>query len=145
MILTYSRSPLITQCAYAPFIPSDSTDDHCRWTSFYIDPTGVCTTISEAFSRDCRGLVFEPPCPDQYVSDNVIVGNLIVRADPTFGGGELNISGTGMVLDGSYKQYSMMLNASTFAVQVRWCHQEIHVLHFDTLFHDLRHHCFFSL
>ena len=28
--------------------------------------------------------------------DNVIVGNLIVRADPTFGGGELNL--TGMVL-----------------------------------------------
>ena len=83
-----------------------------------IFPTGVCTTISEAFSRDCRGLVFEPPCPDQYVADNVIVGNLIVRADPTFGGGELNISGTGMVSDGSYKQYSLMLNASTFAVQV---------------------------
>ena len=25
--------------------------------------------------------------------DNVIVGNLVVRADATFGGGELNVSG----------------------------------------------------
>lgn len=25
--------------------------------------------------------------------ENVIVGNLVIRADPTFGGGELNISG----------------------------------------------------
>lgn len=25
--------------------------------------------------------------------ENIIVGNLIVRADPTFGGGELNVSG----------------------------------------------------
>ena len=106
---------------------------------------GVCTTISEAFSRDCRGLVFEPPCPDQYVADNVIVGNLIVRADPTFGGGELNISGTGMVLDGSYKQYSLMLNASTFAVQVRWCPQERYLLQSDTLFHVLPYHCFLFL
>ena len=94
--------------------------------------SGVCTTISEAFSRDCRGLVFEPPCPDQYVADNVIVGNLIVRADPTFGGGELNISGTGMVLDGSYKQYSLMLNASTFAVQVRWCPWENYLTRYLT-------------
>ena len=26
-------------------------------------------------------------------AENVIVGNLVVRADPTFGGGEVNISG----------------------------------------------------
>lgn len=30
---------------------------------------------------------------DFMISDNVIVGNLIVRADPTFGGGELNLTG----------------------------------------------------
>jgi len=98
--------------------------DHCAWCA----SENVCTTISEAFSKDCRGLVFEPPCPENYVAgkvilfrhfssrflftsyviiilmnsphipilDNVIVGNLIVRADPTFGGGELNL--TGMVL-----------------------------------------------
>jgi hypothetical protein len=28
-----------------------------------------------------------------YLLENVIVGNLVVRADPSFGGGELNISG----------------------------------------------------
>lgn len=43
---------------------------------------------------DCRGLVFDPPCPSSYISDNVVVGNLIIKADPTFGGGIVNISGT---------------------------------------------------
>jgi hypothetical protein len=27
-------------------------------------------------------------------TENVIIGNLVVKADPSFGGGELNISGT---------------------------------------------------
>lgn len=27
------------------------------------------------------------------MSENVIIGNLVVKADPSFGGGELNISG----------------------------------------------------
>lgn len=27
------------------------------------------------------------------VTDNVIVGNLVIRSDPTFGGGELNVQG----------------------------------------------------
>ena len=70
-------------------------------------------TISEAFSRDCRGLVFEPPCPNTYVSDNVIVGNLIVQADATFGGGALNVTGTGMV-DEEVVNFELGLNATHF-------------------------------
>ena len=56
-----------------PAIPNcgDFTDcngcalrDECAWCA----SEAVCTTVSEAFSKDCRGLVFEPPCPENYVS-----------------------------------------------------------------------------
>jgi hypothetical protein len=73
-------------------------------------------TISEAFSRDCRGLVFEPPCPASYVSDNIIVGNLIVHADATFGGGALNVSGRGTV-DNHPVEFELGLNASHLLAQ----------------------------
>lgn len=36
----------------------------CAWCA----SENVCVTISEAFSRDCGGLVFDLPCPDSYVS-----------------------------------------------------------------------------
>ena len=50
-------------------------------------------TVTEAFSQDCQGLVFELPCPENFVADNFVVGNFAVMADPTFGGGNLNVSG----------------------------------------------------
>jgi hypothetical protein len=68
---------------------SCASDSECAWCA----SENQCTTIGEAFSMDCRGLVFDPPCPSSYVSDNIVVGNLIVRPDPTFGGGTMNISG----------------------------------------------------
>ncbi len=37
--------------------------------------------------------VFDCLLTRTHLADNVIVGNLIVKADPTFGGGELNFSG----------------------------------------------------
>jgi hypothetical protein len=43
-----------------------ASQDQCAWCA----SENLCTTISEAFSRDCRGLVFEPPCPDKFVSGN---------------------------------------------------------------------------
>jgi hypothetical protein len=42
--------------------------DQCAWCA----SESICTTISDAFSRDCRGLIFEPPCPEKYVSGNCI-------------------------------------------------------------------------
>ena len=73
-------------------------------------------TISDAFSQDCTGLVFEPPCPDTYVADNVIVGNLMVQADTAFGGGGLNVSGTSVLTDGSVAAWEMTLDSAEFAV-----------------------------
>ena len=105
--------PALPHCELFTDCASCAVSDQCAWCA----SEGQCTTISEAFSRDCRGLVFEPPCPDQYISDNIIVGNLIVRADPTFGGGELNVSGAALSADGQqYVQYSLVLNESTFTV-----------------------------
>ncbi len=88
-----------------------ATQEQCAWCA----SENVCYSLSEAFSKDCRGLIFEPPCPSNYIpglgplcmcptqpyyhahhftlTDNVIVGNLVVKADPTFGGGALNITG----------------------------------------------------
>lgn len=36
----------------------------CAWCA----SESVCVTISEAFSKDCGGLVFDLPCPDSFVS-----------------------------------------------------------------------------
>jgi hypothetical protein len=36
----------------------------CAWCA----SENTCVTISEAFSKDCGGLVFDLPCPDSYVS-----------------------------------------------------------------------------
>jgi hypothetical protein len=36
----------------------------CAWCA----SENSCVTISEAFSKDCGGLVFDLPCPDSYVS-----------------------------------------------------------------------------
>ena len=41
------------------------------------------------------------PLPCLVISENVIIGNLVVKADPSFGGGELNISGA-CIVNGSY-------------------------------------------
>jgi hypothetical protein len=66
-----------------------AAQEECAWCA----SDNTCSTISDVFERDCRGLVFEPPCPTDFVPESVVVGNLVVRADATFGGGEVNISG----------------------------------------------------
>lgn len=81
--------PAVPNCGDHLDCAGCAKQDECAWCA----SENACTTISDAFSRDCRGLVFEPPCPDKFVADNVILGNLIVTADPTFGGGELNVTG----------------------------------------------------
>lgn len=105
--------------------------DQCAWCA----SESMCTTIADAFSMDCRGLVFEPPCPDTYVSgipppphtdkfclvmishkfltENVVVGNLVVRADPTFGGGEFNVSGIS-----NFPNLSTCLTHSLFYIMI---------------------------
>ena len=38
---------------------SCASQDQCAWCA----SETTCTTISDAFSKDCRGLIFETPCP----------------------------------------------------------------------------------
>lgn len=48
-----------------------ASQEQCAWCA----SDNTCSTISDAFSNDCRGLVFEPPCPTDFVpgsSDSVI-------------------------------------------------------------------------
>ncbi len=93
----------IPNCGNYPDCNSCAKVSECAWCA----SEGTCTSISTAFTKDCGGLVFELPCPDSFVNgivftyyfsqcfyykrfyfktENVVVGNLIVRADPTFGG-----------------------------------------------------------
>ncbi len=50
--------------------------------------------VSDVFAQDCRGTVFELPCPTSYVGDSRVVGHLSVEADPLFGGGTFSAQGT---------------------------------------------------
>lgn len=79
-------------------------------------------TVSDIFGQDCRGTVFDPPCPSSFVggeltctgnarysatfrvsfrlaimyfdrADSKVVGNLLIQADPLFGGGAVNAGG----------------------------------------------------
>lgn len=84
-----STCPSVPNCKDYSDCGSCARMEECAWCA----SEDVCTTVSDAFSRECRGLVFEPPCPDSFVSENIIVGNLVVKADPSFGGGSLNVSG----------------------------------------------------
>ena len=52
-------------------------------------------TVTDIFNQDCRATVFDPPCPTSFVEDKRVVGNLVVQADPMFGGGELSANGPG--------------------------------------------------
>ena len=63
--------------------------DDCAWCA----SAQRCMTVSEVFAEDCSGTVFDPPCPTSFVGDNHVVGNLVVEADPVFGGGHLMTSG----------------------------------------------------
>jgi len=107
-----SDCPVVPNCGDYVDCSSCASQEQCAWCA----SDNLCTTMSEAFSKDCRGLVFELPCPANFVADNVIVGNLIIRSDPTFGGGELNVQGRSLNSDGEEVEYSMKLNSSTFSV-----------------------------
>ncbi len=66
-----------------------ASKDYCAWCA----SESKCMLIADALSYDCKGLVFEPPCPSNFIPDNEVVGNLIVQPDPVFGGGDVSISG----------------------------------------------------
>ena len=63
--------------------------DDCAWCA----SQNSCMTVSEVFAKDCRGTVFDVPCPESFVGVNRVVGNLIVESDSVFGGGHFKVTG----------------------------------------------------
>lgn len=43
---------------------SCATQEQCAWCA----SENLCTTIADSFQRNCRGLVFELPCPTDFVA-----------------------------------------------------------------------------
>ena len=66
-----------------------TVDDDCAWCS----SQNACMTVADVFSKDCRGTVFDLPCPESFVAVNRVVGNLVVESDTVFGGGYFQIKG----------------------------------------------------
>ena len=56
--------------------------EDCAWCA----SEKKCMTVGEIFSTDCRGTVFDLPCPSSFIAENRVVGNTIVevRRDQTF-------------------------------------------------------------
>lgn len=53
----------IPKCGEFVDCGSCAQEESCAWCA----SESVCITLSQAFSKDCRGLVFDPPCPSSYV------------------------------------------------------------------------------
>ena len=81
---------VVSNCIEFTNCNSCASADRCAWCS----SENTCKSVTAAFADNCRGVVFEPPCPVNSVEESVIYGNLALRADPVLGGGILNISGT---------------------------------------------------
>ena len=60
----------VDTCHVAPvchdYLSCDGCTEHeeCVWCA----SSDSCTSLPEALGSDCRGLVFDPPCPDTYVA-----------------------------------------------------------------------------
>ncbi len=68
--------------------------EECVWCA----SSNSCTSMSAALKSDCRGMVFDPPCPSVIVEENLVVGDLVVHADPVFGGGDFVTAGKFFIL-----------------------------------------------
>lgn len=51
------------RCSEYPECATCAEDGDCAWCA----SAGACMTVSEIFSVDCRGTVFDLPCPDSFV------------------------------------------------------------------------------
>ena len=91
--------------------------EECAWCA----AEESCVTLEDIYSRDCRGTVFDGPCPDSWIAEHKVIGVLTVNPDPTFGGGGLKVGGITqsgeayeLVMDGSFNVKSasdVMLHA----------------------------------
>ncbi|GMH56019.1 hypothetical protein TrRE_jg12439, partial [Triparma retinervis] len=84
-----SGCPVIPRCNVFNNCGDCASSSDCAWCA----SQNLCMTISEVYSNDCTGTVFDAPCPVTYVTENTVVGNLVVVADSQFGGGEVSFEG----------------------------------------------------
>ena len=81
--------PAEPRCRSIPSCTKCAAADECAWCA----SKAVCLSIEDVFTENCRGTVFELPCPASFVEDNRVQGNLAISGDPLFGGGFLRVTG----------------------------------------------------
>lgn len=52
------------RCGEYPECTTCAEDENCAWCA----SEGACMTVSEIFSMDCRGTVFDLPCPTSFIA-----------------------------------------------------------------------------
>lgn len=57
------------RCSEYPGCSPCAEDEDCAWCA----SADSCMTVSEIFSIDCRGTVFDLPCPDSFVAGEIQV------------------------------------------------------------------------
>lgn len=82
--------PVDPQCSSRADCYECTIVDECAWCASEF----ACMTTEETFVNECRGTVYDLPCPESFIANNRIVGNLYVEPDSVFGGGELVVTGT---------------------------------------------------
>ena len=108
-ISSTAACPARPDCSGYSDCESCVADDACAFCA----GSSTCYTVSEIFSENCRGTVFDAPCPESFVGVNRVVGNLFVESDETFGGGEFHLDGQSNDGDSSW---SMSLAENEFSM-----------------------------
>ena len=65
------------------------SEESCSWCA----SERRCMDMSEIFTSDCHGTIFDAPCPSSLIPETRIVGDFILEPDGRFGGGHLLSAG----------------------------------------------------
>ena len=76
-----TECPVAPTCSEFDSCSACAAADDCAWCA----SEATCLTVSDVFSQNCRGTVFDVPCPTSFVGINRVIGNLVVEKDPIFG------------------------------------------------------------
>jgi hypothetical protein len=104
------QCPEVPACSSHSECSACAAMEDCAWCA----SDKKCMTVGDVFSTDCRGTVFDLPCPDSYITENRVVGNMIVESDPAFGGGHLLASGPG---SDPAQDFTLVVDSATFKVK----------------------------
>jgi len=84
------RCPTIPSCDLHTSCSSCAKATECAWCP----SIEQCLILSDIYARpDCKGAVFDPPCPSSLVKQTTVTGNLVIQGDEMLGGGELFLKG----------------------------------------------------